>query len=219
MRDAAFLEWRCDLTGDALSGIQAGTLATRYKGVGLLKSPFDMALYLLLLQRLRSGTVIEVGTYQGGSALWFADMMGILGLSPHVVSIDISANVGFMDSRIQFIAGDALHLDDVMQAAVLDRLPRPWLVVEDSAHVYDTTRAVLDFFHLHLASGDYIVVEDGVVKFLPEPHYRTYEEDGPNRALEDFLAANPDAYEIDRNLCDFYGTNVTYKPNGWLRRR
>lgn len=218
MPAAAALEWRSNLTGDTLSGIQAGTLATCYKGAGFLKSPFDIALYLQLLQRLRPGAVIEVGTFQGGSALWFADMMGILGLSPSVVSIDIAANVGFVDSRIQFITGDALHLGDVMQAAVLERLPRPWLVVEDSAHIYETSRAVLDFFHLHLASGDYIVVEDGVVKFLPEPHYRAY-QDGPNRALEGFLAANPGAYEIDRGLCDFYGTNVTYNPNGWLRRR
>jgi cephalosporin hydroxylase len=218
MPAAAALEWRSNLAGDTLSGIHAGTMATRYKGAGFLKSPFDMALYSQLMERLRPSTVIEIGTYQGGSALWFADMMVIFGLSPRVVSIDIAADVGFVDSRIQFITADALHLGDVMQAAILERLPRPWLVVEDSAHYYETTHAVLDFFHLHLASGDYIVVEDGVVKFLPEPDYRTY-QDGPNRALEDFLAANPDAYEIDRGLCDFYGTNVTYNPNGWLRRR
>ena len=70
----------------------------------------------------------------------------------------------------------------VVHAAVLERMPRPWLVVEYSAHFYETTHAVLEFFHLHLASGDYIVVEDGVVKFLPEPHYRTY-QDGPDRAF------------------------------------
>jgi cephalosporin hydroxylase len=218
MSAPAVLEWRSNLAGETLSGIQAGTIATRYKGAGFLKSPFDIALYSQLMERLRPGAVIEVGTYQGGSALWFADMMANFGLSPRVISIDIAADVGFVDSRIQFITGNALHLGDVMQAAVLEQLPRPWLVIEDSAHYYETTHAVLDFFHPHLASGDYIVVEDGVVKFLPEPDYRIY-QDGPNRAIEDFIAANPDVYEIDRGLCDFYGTNVTYNPNGWLRRR
>jgi len=72
---------------------------------------------------------------------------------------------------------------------MLDQLPHPWLVIEDSAHVYETTHAVLEFFHPRLEAGDYIVVEDGVVKFLPDPYYRTF-QDGPNRALEDFLAAH-----------------------------
>jgi cephalosporin hydroxylase len=75
---------------------------------------------------------------------------------------------------------------------------------------------VLDFFHLHLAAGDYIVVEDGVA-FLPEPHYRTC-RNGPNRAFEEFLAANRGSYEMDRDFCDFDGTKVTYNPNGRLRR-
>ena len=212
------LDWQCDLGDTVLSGIQAGTLATRYKGVALLKSPFDLVLYVQLLQSLRPNTVIELGTNEGGSALWFADMMGVLGLSPRVVSVDIAAEVGFSDDRVEFIAGDALNLGEALHAGVLHRLPHPWLVVEDSAHVYESTHAVLEFFHPHLEAGDYIVVEDGVVKFLPDPFYRTF-EDGPNRALEDFLAANPDGYEIDRGLCDFYGTNVTWNPNGWLRRR
>ncbi len=218
MPSPAALDWQCNLGGAALSGIQAGTLATSYKGVALLKSPFDVMLYLRLLQDLRPATVIEVGTAEGGSALWFADMMGVFGLAPRVVSIDIAAAVGFSDDRIAFIAGDALRLGGTLPAGVPDRLPHPWLVVEDSAHVYATTRAVLDFFHPRLAAGDYIVVEDGVVKFLPDPYYRSF-EDGPNRALEDFLAANPGSYEIDRALCDFYGTNVTWNPNAWLRRR
>jgi cephalosporin hydroxylase len=213
----ATLDWQCDLGGAALSGIQAGTLATRYKGVALLKSPFDLVLYLQLLQNLRPGTLIEIGTNEGGSALWFADMMSVLGLSPRVVSIDLVVEVAFSDDRIEFLAGNAQDLGAALPAGVLDRLPRPWLVVEDSAHVYETTRPVLDFFHPHLAAGDYIVVEDGVVKFLPDPYYRNF-EDGPNRAIEDFLAANPDAYEIDRGLCDFYGRNLTWNPNGWLRR-
>jgi cephalosporin hydroxylase len=36
--------------------------------------------------------------------------------------------------------------------------------------------------------------------------------------VEQFLQARAGAYEIDRALCDFYGENVTYNPNAWLRR-
>ena len=43
-------------------------------------------------------------------------------------------------------------------------------------------------------------------------------KDGPNRAVSEFLEARPQSYEIDLSLCDHFGRNVTYNPNGWLRR-
>jgi cephalosporin hydroxylase len=200
-----------------MSGIQRGTLMTKYRGLAFLKSPFDVVLYLQLLQRLRPGTVIEVGTYEGGSALWFADMMATIGLTPYVLSIDNGGHATFEDRRIKFIRGDALRLGEVLPPDALAALPRPFLVVEDSAHLYETSLAVLEFFDSHLHAGDYIVIEDGVIAFLPDPVYRSL-DCGPNRALDAFLCDRGDCYAIDRSLCDFYGCNVTYSPNGWLRR-
>ena len=40
-----------------------------YRGVPMLKNPFDLALYLLLLRRLKPRTVIEIGSKSGGSGL------------------------------------------------------------------------------------------------------------------------------------------------------
>ena len=57
------------LPGDALTGIQAGTMRYRYRERALLKNPFDLALYLRLLGQLRPQTVIEVGSAEGGSAM------------------------------------------------------------------------------------------------------------------------------------------------------
>jgi cephalosporin hydroxylase len=205
------------MPGETLSGIQRGTLMTKYRDRAFLKSPFDVVLYLQLLQRLRPGTVIEVGTYEGGSALWFADMMATIGLTPCVVSIDNGGRALFDDDRIGFMHGDALRLGEVLSADTIAALHRPFLVIEDSAHLYDTSLAVLEFFHRHLHTGDYIVIEDGVVAFLPEPAYRSLDR-GPNRAIDTFLRVRRESYEIDRSLCDFYGCNVTYNPNGWLRR-
>lgn len=52
---------------------------------------------------------------------------------------------------------------------------------------------------------------------LPGPAYEAF-EDGPNQAVATFLSERPDAYRIDSSLCDHFGYNVTYNPNGWLRR-
>lgn len=194
-------------------------MRNRYRDVAFFKSPFDIALYLQLLGSLAPCTVLEIGTKYGGSALWFADMMSAQGIqNPKVISVDIEPLTTFTDPRIDFLTGDAANLDDVLPRELLASCARPFLVVEDSSHHYEHSMAVLDFFDEHLDSGDYIVVEDGVVAELSGAHYRTY-DNGPNRAVADFLARAGDRYEIDTDLCDRFGTNVTYNPNGWLRRR
>jgi cephalosporin hydroxylase len=62
-----------------------------------------------------------------------------------------------------------------------------------------------------------MVVEDGVVADLPQGTYGRY-QNGPNRAVAKFLSENMGRYEVDADLCNFYGRNVTFNPNAWLRR-
>ena len=202
-----------------LDRIQAGTMRTRYRGVPFFKSPFDIALYLQLLGRLAPRTVIEIGTKFGGSALWFADMLSAQGIDgARVLSVDIQPLAGFTDPRVTFLQGDAACLGDILPASLLASCQHPFLVVEDSSHMHEHSLAVLDFFDDWLTTGDYIVVEDGVVAQLSGDHYRQY-QDGPNRAVAEFLGRRADAYAIDEELCDQYGHNATYNPNAWLRRR
>lgn len=200
-----------------LSPLQTGVLRTRYRNRAFVKSPFDVVIYMQLLERLRPATVIEIGSWQGGSAVWFADVLTAMGVHPRVVSVDIQPPTGISDPRIQFVAGNALDLGAALAPELLASLPRPWLVSEDSAHTMESSLAVLRFFDQHLRAGEYIVVEDGVLSDLPEPVYRQYGH-GPNRAVFQFLLERGQAYEIDASLCDLYGSNVTYNPNGWLRR-
>lgn len=202
---------------EVLKHIQGGVLKSRYKGVRMLKSPFDLYLYGALLERLRPGTVIEIGTLEGGSAVWFADQMQIHGIKPCVVSVDKNSRPVIRDPRVLFLEADAMNLASVFDTDHLAHLPRPWLVVEDSAHTFEVTRAVLDYFDASLQPGDYIVVEDGNVRDMPDEMYRRY-GDGPNRAVADFLARKCTRYKVDVSLCDFFGPNYTYNPCGYIQR-
>lgn len=206
-----------DLSPAFLDTMQKGVLRTQYRQIPMYKSPFDLVLYLQLIARLRPATVIELGSSSGGSALWFADMLSLHGIDPRIISIDREMMTRFNDPRIVFVKGDVMHLGEVLTDSFLEKLPRPWLVVEDSAHFYETCLAALRFFDRHLASGEYIVVEDGVVAALPQDRYGHY-LDGPNRAVAQFLAEQGGRYAVDLDLCHFYGRNVTYNPNGWLRK-
>lgn len=200
-----------DIPYELLMKIQQGTMNYRYRGVPMLKNPFDLALYAMLLERARPETLIEIGTHAGGSALWFADQRPGL----QVLSIDLERPEGVSHPSVRFLRGDAQRLGDVLTPDVMQSLARPLLVVEDSSHLAGTTAAVLDFFDRWLQPGEYIVIEDGILTAM---RVADAYDGGPLRAVHEFLARSGGRYEIDRTLCDHYGRNVTWNVDGYLRR-
>jgi cephalosporin hydroxylase len=196
---------------ELLMKIQHGTMNTRYRGVPMLKNPFDLALYMMLLERAQPATLIEIGTNAGGSALWFADQR----TSMHVLSIDLAPPEGLSHPSVRFLRGDAQRLGDVLTPDLMRSLARPLLVVEDSSHFAATTAAVLDFFDRWLEPGEYIVIEDGILTAMCAGDAYG---GGPLRAIHEFLSRSDGHYEIDRTLCDYYGRNVTWNVDGYLRR-
>jgi cephalosporin hydroxylase len=206
---------RSDIDYDLLMKIQRGVMAYAYRGVPLLKNPFDLAIYTMMLERERPRTLIEIGSHMGGSALWFADQGALLGLKLKVLSIDLEVPATAPGPSVQFLRGDARELGEVLPPSIMSTLPRPLMVVEDSSHLSGTTAAVLEFFDPWLRKGEYIVIEDGI---LSDMRVADLYDGGPLRAIEEFLAKSPGRYEVDRGLCDYFGRNVTWNVDGYLRR-
>lgn len=200
---------------DQLNAIQKGTMAYEWKGVPCLKNPFDLALYQRLLWEQKPQTLIEIGSNKGGSALWFADMAEILGFRMRVISIDIVPVQGVKDKRIDFRTGDGRKLETVLSQRELAALPRPLLVIEDASHDYDQTLAALQFFDPVMTSGEYLIVEDGIIEAM---QVGDRYQGGPSKAIDEFLAEAGARYEIDASYCDYFGYNVTWNTNGYLRR-
>lgn len=75
----------------------------------------------------------------------------------------------------------------------------------------------MSFFHDHLVTGDYLVIEDGNLSDIYPERYPDHSS-GPHVAIRQFLAAHPGEYQIDAGLCDFFGYNVTTCSNSILRR-
>jgi len=207
--------WAIDLPLKALDSIQYGTLRYSYRGISMLKNPFEIALYQLLFWQVKPRTVIEIGSYLGASAIWFADMMRNCDVNGTVISIDIKVPTpAEQRENVRFLEGDANDLNTVLTPAILATLERPLVVIEDSTHTAETTLAVLKFFASILRSGEYIVIEDGVVSDLGRAHRFN---GGPGLAISQFLSTHPE-FEIDAGFCDRYGHNFTGNPNGYLRR-
>lgn len=189
----------------------------RYRGLQMVKDPFDLALYPMLVWNLKPLTIIEIGSKSGGSALWFGDMLHNFRIPGHVYSVDLLRVGDVAQDNVTFLEGDGRRLDGALAPSFLSDLPRPWLVIEDADHAPETTSAVLDFFHVHLHAGDYIVIEDGIISDLHPADYPDYSS-GPHQALRRFLAAHESEYAIDAQYCDFFGYNATWNSNGYLKR-
>lgn len=206
--------FRTFFAADQLAAYQNGVMTYRYRGVPCLKSPLDMAIYLRLIDENKPATLIEVGSKAGGSALLFRDIGRMLELPLQVISIDLQPPDVHFDG-VRFLQGDVQALAPVFQSNALYELPRPWLVIEDSAHTAQGCRAALEFFASNLREGEWLVMEDGVLTDLGmSDRYAG----GPNAAIAQFFGQHLGVFEIGAQYCDMFGVNATYNPNGYLRR-
>ncbi len=205
---------RSSISLRVLHSIQEGTFKYHYGGIPCTKNPFDLALYTMVLSEVAPKTIIEIGSQAGGSAYWFWAQSRAVGLESRVFSFDIEPVVGMNRDGLSFGRADILSLAESVLPEILDSASHPILVVEDGPHTFEGSLAALRFFDDYLEPGDYIVVEDGILKDL---RYRAL-KNGPNRAVDTFLGERGHEYEIDRRYCDFFGRNATWNTNGYIRR-
>jgi len=205
---------RSTIPRSLLKKIQSASFKYSFEGVTCIKNPFDLALYTLLLSNLRPRTIIEIGSASGGSGLWLSAQSRALALDAVVYSYDIKPPNGLDSENLRFNFGDIYQLQNSNLPQILAGCQRPLLVIEDGPHTYDGCSAALNFFHEHLKPGDYMVIEDGIVHELGYSIFKN----GPNRAIRDFLKDKGSSYMVDRDYCDFFGYNVTWNTNGYIKK-
>lgn len=215
-RNLAERSWNTSIPRDFLLRIQKSLHGFSYKGVPMLKNPFDLALYAKLLWDAKPRTIIEIGSKSGGSAVWFADTLRNYAIDGHIYSVDIIKVNDVHDPLVTFLEGDGRKLELTWTDDFIRSLPRPLFVVEDADHSYETSLAVLKFFDRSLRPNEYIVIEDGIITDLAAaPGFLS----GPHQALKEFLEARHADYEIASEYADFFGYNVTWGTNGFLKRK
>jgi len=212
------LAFGCTLPRAHLDTIQRGTMCYTYKGIPTNKNPFDLALYQLLLWEQKPRTLIEIGTKRGGSALWFADVMRSFGIDYGVHSIDLAPPDDLSIPGVTFHKGDGRDLSSALPNEFMLEVPRPLMIVEDADHRLETTLSVLHYFDQWLRPGEYIIIEDGIVDDLFDAGGVAALNGGPRRAIGEFLQLRGADYEIDTRFCDYFGVNMTWNVNGYLRR-
>src|SRR5262249_30572119 len=159
----------------------------------------------------------ETGTAHGGSAIFYASMLELLGKG-RVMSIDVEIRKYNrlailshpMSKRLTLIEGSATDPAVVAQVRGLIRPPETVLVTLDSNPSRAHVRAELECYSSIVTPGSYVVVFDGLMDLLTDAPSGSpaWASDNPLAAARDFLAAHPD-FEVD----DYYNRlQITYCP-------
>jgi cephalosporin hydroxylase len=184
---------------------------TRWLGVRVAKCPLDLWIYHELIVELRPDLVIETGTMFGGSALYLASCLGLVG-GGRVITIDIQERSSRpVHDRIRYLTGSSVDPAIVAEVAREAAEASVVMVILDSDHSRQHVLAELQAYSPLVTSGSYLIVEDTNVN--GHPVLRDHGP-GPYEAIESFLAQRP-PFVRDASREKFY---LTFNPGGFLRR-
>jgi cephalosporin hydroxylase len=165
------------------------------------------------IAEIRPVLLLETGTNQGGSALFYAHLFDLLDHG-RVLSVDVTRLHSLEHERAEFLIGSSVDpqvLEVVRQRA--GEADGPVMVVLDSDHSQAHVLAELRAYAPLVTPGSLMLVQDGVIDDLT---IFATARPGPLKAIDAFLAED-DRFEVDSRFDRRF--LVTHHPSGWLRRR
>jgi cephalosporin hydroxylase len=184
---------------------------TSWLGVSILKLPLDLFLYQEIIYEIKPDLIIECGTYNGGSALFFSSMLDLINKGK-VLSIDIKPEPNLpVHPRITYFTASSTSPEAIEKVKSMINPNDVVMVVLDSDHTKDHVLNELRLYNGFVTKGSYLIVEDTNINGYPVlPDWGP----GPMEALHEFLKENND-FIIDITKHKFF---VTFHPDGFLRK-
>ena len=185
--------------------------STYWLGVRVDKCPLDLWIYQELLFEHRPEVIVETGTATGGSALFFASILDLIGGSGRVVTIDVDDQFDRpTHDRIEYLDGSSVAAETLARVAEIVG-ERTAMVFLDSDHTRNHVLAELRAYRSFVQPGGYLVVEDTNLNGRPvSPEFGP----GPGEAVDAFLSED-DRFARDSGCEKFY---LTFNPGGYLKR-
>lgn len=192
-------------------------------GVPVIQTPEDLILMQELIFRVQPDIIIETGIAHGGSLIYYASLMELLGKGK-VIGVDIEIrehNRKVIEAhpqykRIEMIDGSSVSNETIQE--IRRRVPASSNVIVclDSDHTKPHVLKELQLYQQFVRPGGYIVVFDTNTSALAELGAcdKKYINNGPREAVEEFLKVNGN-FQVDTDYNKLY---VSYSPDGYLRR-
>ncbi|MDD3581417.1 MAG: cephalosporin hydroxylase family protein [Desulfobacca sp.] len=194
-------------------------------GRPIIQFPQDIIAMQELIWQIKPELIIETGVAHGGSLVFYASMLELLGENGRVVGIDIDIRehnrreieAHPLYRRIHLVQGDSTTPAIVDEVYGLAAGKAPTLVALDSNHTHEHVLKELTLYSPLVTRGSYLVVFDTIIEDFPAGYFHNRPWDkgnNPKTAVTEFLAAN-DRFILDRDMES--KLLITVAPGGYLK--
>jgi cephalosporin hydroxylase len=184
-----------------------------WRGVRCQKCPLDLWSYQQIVQLTLPEAVIECGVAFGGTTLFLADVLDLIG-NGRVFGVEWDYR--WLDPRVKghhritLIEGSTVQMETVRQVREAVEGLRTMVILDSdhsTAHVANELRTYCEF----VTPGCYLICEDGNLDRADAPVIQSYP--GPSAAIRAFLEERPDYAPQDSCVL-----GSTFNPGGYLLR-
>ena len=194
-------------------------------GRPVIQFPQDLAALQEIIWSTRPDLIIETGLAHGGSLIFHASILHLLGNEGRVLGVDIDIrdhNRAEIEThplfeRIDMIQGSSIEDDIAVRVAETASKAGQVMVVLDSNHTHAHVLRELELYAPLVTRDCYLVVCDTLIEDMPDgsfPDRSWGKGDNPRTALNAFLETT-DRFEIDTSMDA--KLQISVAPGGYLK--
>ena len=196
-----------------------------WMGRPIIQYPQDMIAMQEVIWQVKPDLIIETGIAHGGSLIYYASLLEMIGGNGKIVGLDIDIRDHNrseieqhpMFKRIDLIQGSSIDPQIANLVYESAKGKEKILVILDSNHTHEHVLAELNLYAKLVTKDSYLVVFDTVVEDMPSeffPDRPWCRGNNPKTAVWEFLKTN-DRFVVDQQLEN--KLLVTVAPNGYLK--
>jgi cephalosporin hydroxylase len=178
-----------------------------------------------IIWRVRPDLIVETGVARGGSLVFYASLLELIGGAGQVLGIDIDIREHnrveiekhLMARRITMLQGSSIDEQVAREVQQFATNKKRVVVLLDSNHTHEHVARELALYAPLVTKGSYLVVFDTIIEDMPEdffPDRPWGKGNNPKTAIHEFLKAT-DRFIIDEEFNNKLLISVA--PDGYLR--
>lgn len=194
-----------------------------WMGRPVIQYPQDLLAMQELIFKVKPDLVVETGVAHGGSLIFSASMLELIGRPAEVLGIDIdirshnreAIEAHPMKKRIQLLQGSSIS-SEIITEVKKRAAGKKTLVILDSNHTYEHVKTELELYSPLVQKDSYMIVFDTVIDDLSDELSSDRPwgfRNGPKKAVHEFLASQS-RFQIDVHLQN--KLMITAAPDGYL---
>jgi cephalosporin hydroxylase len=195
-------------------------------GRPIIQYPQDMMAMQEIIWQVKPDLIIETGIAHGGSLIFYASMLKLIGGEGEVLGIDIDIRKHNrveiekhpMYKKITMIQGSSIENNVIEKVVRFAEGRKRVLVCLDSNHTHSHVLSELKAYTPLVSKGSYCVVFDTIIEDLSDDMFSDRpwgKGNNPKIAVKDFLKKNK-CFKIDEDIDNKLLISVA--PSGYLKR-